>query len=589
MFRTIAVCLLFALPAKAAVVVVINNSDRDQTFAVQHATKGPASSVSLKSGDFRILPVGKNTELQATLNDQMRYFRLDAYSAYVFVREREGKYSFQGIQLAAPLPKADDLPDQPSEAKPLVVSVKIYADDAEKRLRVVWEKALRTRFEAAAEIVAAQTGVQFKFADAGEWKSDPVTKSFAELLAGFETAAPVKGNELHLVFTGRATKKNAELGLTPTPFAGHVLVNEGQPKTESERIEVLAHHLGQYLGAVRSADTYSIMRVNLRDGGAARAKHRAIFDPLNILAMHIWVAEANAGGRRKLEELRPPARERLYALYKTQAALHELAKSKDTQAKEYALALEPAGQGGEAVPKEPASKLTPQQQAIRAVVKAIVSRAEENSKLPANDPKKLSQDALTGEYLRVAAEVAAGLDEKYRTDAFLIGTGIALDHSPLLRTNLLTRGVCAPIESEDETKARLAVLGSPTIRDRRDLCQHYVVSMALTAMLGAEGAEIAGMTKELLDMKGTSGFSFIDLTADYAGVELAKRIIKEPARFKAYAKGFQFDQHFPDLKGLREGFNEEQFKKEFRSTSDAKFKAVIDDIRSRIAKLEAFK
>lgn len=577
MFRTVAACLLFALPAKAAVVVVINNSERDQTFAVQHTPKGETRSVALASGDMRIVPVGRSSELQTTLNGQLRYFKLDAYSAYVFVRGRDGKHAFQGIQLAAALPKADDLPIEPVTVKPLVIRVKICADDAEKRARPVWERALRTRLEAAAEIVAAQTGVQFKYSDAGEWKSDPETKDFAGWLAEFETAAPVKADELHLGFTGRATKKNAELGLTLAPFAGHILVNEGHPKTESERIEVLAHYLGEYLGAVRSADPYSIMRLNLRDGRAAGAKHRPTFDPLNILAMHLCAEVVQAGGKRKLEDVKGPARERLYALYKTQAANHTAAKSEDTQAEEYAAALESADEA------------TPLQQSIRSVVKAIVARAGDNFRLPANDPKKLSGDALSCEYLRVAAEIAVGLDEKMRASAFLIGAGIALDDSPLLRMNLLTRRVCAVVETEEETNARVMVLGSPTIRNRRDLCQHYCVSLALVALIGAEGAEAAGLAKELLDMKGTSGFSFIDLTADFAGVELAKRIVKDPARLKVIAMDFQLDQHVPDLKGLREDFSTEQFTKEFRSTDDAKFKAVVEDIRARIAKLDAFK
>jgi len=237
----------------------------------------------------------------------------------------------------------------------------------------------------------------------------------------------------------------------------------------------------------------------------------------------------------------------------------------------------------------PAAELTPQQQAIRSVVQGIVKRADSNAQLPARDPGKLSQDALTGEYIRTAAAIAAELPKDQRSVAFLVGVGIALDDSPLLRTNLLTRGVCAGVESAEETKARVAVLGSPTIRNRRDLCQHFAVSMALTALLGTEGAEAAGIAKELLDMRGTSGFSFIDLAADFAGVELAKRVLKDPERVKALAKGFQIEHCVPELKGLREGFNSEQFKKEFGSTSDDRYKNVVADIRTRISKLDAYK
>src|SRR4051812_41774586 len=80
--------------------------------------------------------------------------------------------------------------------------------------------------------------------------------------------------------------------------------------------------------------------------------------------------------------------------------------------------------------EEPSGKLTPLQQSARTVVKAIVARGEINSKLPERDAKKLVGDALTCEYLKVAAEAAAGVDEMSRTSAFLIGVGIALDQSP---------------------------------------------------------------------------------------------------------------------------------------------------------------
>ena len=242
-----------------------------------------------------------------------------------------------------------------------------------------------------------------------------------------------------------------------------------------------------------------------------------------------------------------------------------------------------------AIAAEPPARLTPLQQSARAVVQGIVKRAAENAALAGNDRRKLSQDALTCEYMRVGAAIAMDQLEPHRAAAFLIGMGIALDDSPLLRTNLLTLGICAAVESEAEYKGRRAVLGEPTIYNRRDLCQHYVVSMALTAIAGAEGAEAAGVAKELLGMRSGSGFSFIDLAADFAGVELGRRMIAEPAGLKAIAAGFRVEDHMPELKGLREGFDEARFKKEIGSTSDPRYKDVLEDIRGRIARLVAYK
>ena len=51
----------------------------------------------------------------------------------------------------------------------------------------------------------------------------------------------------------------------------------------------------------------------------------------------------------------------------------------------------------------------------------------------------------------------------------------------------------------------------PTLHQRCDHCQRFAVSVALTEIVRAGLAEMAGVSKELSDMKSTSGFSFIDL------------------------------------------------------------------------------
>src|SRR5262249_48731598 len=68
--------------------------------------------------------------------------------------------------------------------------------------------------------------------------------------------------------------------------------------------------------------------------------------------------------------------------------------------------------------------------------------------------------------------------------AFLTALGIALDDSTLVRDNRLLAGFYRRVESDEERKRRLAVLGSPTVRGRRDWCQHFAVSCMLTALAG---------------------------------------------------------------------------------------------------------
>ena len=49
----------------------------------------------------------------------------------------------------------------------------------------------------------------------------------------------------------------------------------------------------------------------------------------------------------------------------------------------------------------------------------------------------------------------------------------------------------------------------------------FAISAALTAHSGAERAKQVGVAKEFLDALGSSGFSFADLAADYAGIASA--------------------------------------------------------------------
>ena len=241
-----------------------------------------------------------------------------------------------------------------------------------------------------------------------------------------------------------------------------------------------------------------------------------------------------------------------------------------------------AGSSGWAEEKLP----NPKEEAVRAVVRAVADRAAELQKLPQKG--RPTGDALTEAYIRVAATAANKLDKAVRVQGFLIGLGIALDDSTILSRNPLTKKLCAAAESADERKERIKNLGSPTIHKRRDLCQHFAVSVALTEIVGAGLAELAGVSKELSDMKGTSGFSFIDLCLDLAGIEFATRIQKSPTLLDKLAKEFTVSDYAPDIAGLREDLNEATFKRDFGDVGDARYKEQVEDLRKRVAAVRGY-
>lgn len=60
------------------------------------------------------------------------------------------------------------------------------------------------------------------------------------------------------------------------------------------------------------------------------------------------------------------------------------------------------------------------------------------------------------------------------------------------------------------------------MQGRADLAKHWVLSAALTSVFGPQAAGNLGEWKELDDSLGDgSGFSFVDLAADRAGVQTA--------------------------------------------------------------------
>jgi hypothetical protein len=220
--------------------------------------------------------------------------------------------------------------------------------------------------------------------------------------------------------------------------------------------------------------------------------------------------------------------------------------------------------------------------ATRRVCAAVVEAAKTNSRAA----RPLAGDALTELYVRAAAAEACRLPVAQAVPAFLAALGITLDDSDLVRGNLLVGPFCTQVEPDDERKARLAVLGSPTMRERHDWCQHFAVSCMLTALAGPVAAEAAGLLKERLDMRpGGTGFSFADLGADYAGVAFAVRLRQGGLALEKLAAGFAVKDHVPGPAGLPDGLTAEQFKKRYGSFDDDRYKDEVARIRKRITEL----
>jgi len=131
-----------------------------------------------------------------------------------------------------------------------------------------------------------------------------------------------------------------------------------------------------------------------------------------------------------------------------------------------------------------------------------------------------------------------------------------------------------------------------TLRNRRDLAQHFMVSAAIAAIADSELANISGLFKEIDDSKGGTGFSFADLAADRAGVRFAELSTGSPkgAIFvqKHLNKDLTESNFMPRIDRLPEGIQEMTFKKRYRDMDSKEFLKVKNEIKHRIAACQLY-
>ena len=232
---------------------------------------------------------------------------------------------------------------------------------------------------------------------------------------------------------------------------------------------------------------------------------------------------------------------------------------------------------------------------VRSVLLAIRQAAAENHRLPPNTSspaagsRRIDGDRLTERLFRRAADAARQLPPAVASKAYLAGLGIGLDDSLLLRDNPMIGGLWRHWESDEDRRARLAVLGSPTMRGRHDSAQHFVVSAALAALMNPAAAETIGVLKEVRDAQGGSGFSLVDLQSDLAGVEFATRVRGSQITLERLARSFAVDDFLPAPGALREGLSWSDFLAAYGSIQDERFQRQREAIRQRILSLPGFR
>lgn len=132
----------------------------------------------------------------------------------------------------------------------------------------------------------------------------------------------------------------------------------------------------------------------------------------------------------------------------------------------------------------------------------------------------------------------------------------------------------------------------PTLRGRNDLARHFIISAALK-VLSEQGVTLAiGEFKELMDRAmGGSGYSFVDLTADMAGVAFA-----DAGTSPHTAIDFQNvlselrgdDDIMPPIDGIVEGLSKAEFVKQFEKVDSEAYLQEVEKIKTRLSAIPLY-
>lgn len=128
---------------------------------------------------------------------------------------------------------------------------------------------------------------------------------------------------------------------------------------------------------------------------------------------------------------------------------------------------------------------------------------------------------------------------------------------------------------------------------REDAAQHFALSAFLAATGGEGLSELAGVYKELKDaQQGGSGFSFVDLAADRAGLRLGEASTRSRAAALKMQKRLAGVQDatvfFPVVRDLPEFLQQAEFQRRFGGVGQPAYQRMVEQIEARIAEVPLY-
>jgi hypothetical protein len=127
---------------------------------------------------------------------------------------------------------------------------------------------------------------------------------------------------------------------------------------------------------------------------------------------------------------------------------------------------------------------------------------------------------------------------------------------------------------------------------RKDLSQHFIISAGLKLISEKQLTAAIGEFKELMDrVLGGSGYSFVDLAADMAGMRLAQAAIdpSQAARVqRVLASTAGEDLFFPLTHDLPEGIDKAEFNLQFEYVNSPQYLQMLEQIQLRLERLPLY-
>lgn len=177
-------------------------------------------------------------------------------------------------------------------------------------------------------------------------------------------------------------------------------------------------------------------------------------------------------------------------------------------------------------------------------------------------------------------------DNSHGTDAVFPNRAAVLALSVILGEERVADVARRPIGRERLEEIR-ALRNRVTLRGRNDLAQHFWVSAGLTLVTDEGRAMTIGIGKELMDSTpGGSGFSFVDMMANRAGIMFAGAATSSVAAARGMQarirRGMGSDDLLPEVGGLPEGIPDTRFRSEFGGLRGDGTRRVNDEITRRL-------